>query len=101
MKKYYTRACNFFYGKYSVNLVNQKKTLPLNNNNEISFNKIEIITRESKKIIDLNKIKKLPKLLRAKINKDLKIIIKKKKKFFKFKFQKNSKYNGCTKYNTR
>ena len=40
MKKYYTRACNFYYGKKSLKLVNQKKTLPLNGNKEISFNKI-------------------------------------------------------------
>ena len=49
MKKYYTRACNFFYGKSSVKLVNQKKTFPLRGNKEISFNKIEIISRDSKK----------------------------------------------------
>ena len=49
MKKYYTRACNFVYGKLSVKLVNQKKTLPLNGSKEISFSHIEIISRDSKK----------------------------------------------------
>ena len=78
MKKHYTRACNFFYGKSSVKLVNQKKALPLNGNKDISFSQVEIISRVSKKIINIKDIKKLPKLLREKINKDLKIIIKKK-----------------------
>jgi len=45
MKKYYTRACNFVYGKLSVKLVNQKKNLPLNGNKEISFSQIEIISK--------------------------------------------------------
>ena len=48
MEKYYTRVCNFYYGKLSTKLVEQKKTLPLNGNKEISFNKIEIISRKSK-----------------------------------------------------
>ena len=81
MKKYYTRVCNFVYGKSSVKLVNQKKNLPLNGNKEISFSQIEIISRVSKKIINIKDIKKLPKSLREKINKDLKIIIKKNKIF--------------------
>ena len=79
MKKYYTRVCNFAYGKSSIKLVNKKINIPLNGNKELSFGQIEIITRDSKKIIDLKNIKKLPKSLREKISKDLKIIIKKKK----------------------
>jgi len=88
MKKYYTRVCNFVYGKSSVKLVNNKKNLPLNGNKKISFSQIEIITRNSKKIIDLKDIKKLSKSLRAKIGKDLKIIIKKNKNFSKLNFKK-------------
>ena len=87
MKKYYTRACNFFYGKSSIKLVNQKKTLPLNGNKEISFSKIEIISRESKKVIALNNIKKLPKKLKQKIQNDIKIIVKKNKNFSKLNFK--------------
>ena len=79
MKKYYTRVCNFAYGKSSIKLVREKKNLPLNGNKEFSFNQIEIITRDSRKIIDLKNIKKLSKLLREKIDKDFKIITKKKK----------------------
>ena len=88
MKKYYTRVCNFAYGKPSINLVSKKINLPLNGNNKFSFSKIEIITRESKKKIDLKDIKKLPKLLREKIDKDLKIITKKKNNFSKLNFKK-------------
>jgi dihydropteroate synthase len=63
MKKYYTRVCNFAYGKSSLKLVNNKKNLPLRGNKEFSFSQIEIITRDSKKLIDLENINKLPKLL--------------------------------------
>ena len=49
MQRYYTRVCNFYYGKHSKNLVNQNKTISLNKIKEISFDQIEIITRKSKK----------------------------------------------------
>ena len=88
MKKYYTRVCNFVYGKSSIKLVKKKKTLPLNGNKEFSFSQIEIITRDSKKKIDLKDIKKLPKSLREKIDKDLKIITKKNNNFSKLNFKK-------------
>jgi len=88
MKKYYTRACNFVYGKLSVRLVNQKINLPLNGVKEISFNQIEIISRDVKKIINIKDIKKLSKPLREKINKDLKIIIKKNSNFSNLNFKK-------------
>jgi len=88
MKKYYTRVCNFAYGKSSIKLVKKKKNLPLNGNKEFSFSQIEIITRDSKKKIDLKDIKKLPKLLRKKIDKELKIITKKNNNFSKLNFKK-------------
>jgi dihydropteroate synthase len=88
MKKYYTRVCNFSYGRLSIKLINKKKNLPLNGNKEFSFSQIEIITRESKKIINLNDVKKLPKLLREKISNDLKTIIKKNNNFSKLNFKK-------------
>jgi dihydropteroate synthase len=88
MKKYYTRVCNFAYGKSSINLVNKKKNIPLNGNKELSFGQIEIITRDSKKIIDLKDIKRLPKSLREKIGKDLKIIKKKNRNFSNLNFKK-------------
>jgi dihydropteroate synthase len=88
MKKHYTRACNFFYGKSSVKLVNQKKNLPLNGNKEISFNQIEIISRDFKKIISINSVKNLSKLLRKKVDQDLETIIKKNINFSNLNFKK-------------
>jgi dihydropteroate synthase len=94
MKRYYTRACNFFYGKLSVKLVNQKKTFPLCGNKEISFNKIEIISRDSRKKIFFKDIKKLPQLLKKKIKNDIKVIIKKNKNFSDLNFKKNPNIMG-------
>ena len=94
MKKYYTRACNFHYGKLSIKLVNSKKSLPLNGNKEISFNKVEIISRKIKKLIEIKDIKKLPISLRNKINKDLKNITKKNKNFSNLHFKKNPNIMG-------
>ena len=88
MIKYYTRVCNFAYGKSSIELVRKKKNFPLNGNKKISFGQIEILTRTSIKIIELKDIKKLPKLLKEKINKDLKIIVKKNKNFSSLNFNK-------------
>ena len=78
MSRYYTRACNFYYGLKSKTLVKKKKTLPLNGNSEISFDKIEIISRKSSKTINLNEIHKLPISLKKKIKKDIKKISLKK-----------------------
>ena len=94
MKKYYTRACNFFYGKLSVQLVNQKKTFPLRGNKEISFDKIEIISQDTKKTISLKDIKKLPQKLKKKIENDIKTIIKKDKNFSNLNFKKNPNIMG-------
>ena len=87
MSRYYTRVCNFYYGKYSKELVNKKKTIPLNEIKEISFNQIEILTRKSKKRIFIDKIKFLPKSIKKKINFDLKKIRKKKNNFSNFNFK--------------
>jgi len=86
MPRYYTRVCNFYYGKQSKILVKEKKSLPLHNIKEISYDQIEIITRKSKKIISINQINKLPKFLKKKINSDLKKINSKKKGFCNLKF---------------
>ena len=79
MSRYYTRVCNFFYGSKSKSLVKQKKTLPLNGNKEISFDKIEIISRKTKKKISIKKINNLPNQIKRIVKKDIKLIIKKKK----------------------
>ena len=88
MKKYYTRVCNFYYGSNSIKLVNQKNTLPLKGNKEISFDQIEIISRDSKKKIHFKDIKKLSIHLKNKINNDLKIITQKNKNFSNLNFNK-------------
>ena len=81
MSRNYTRVCNLYYGNSSKKLVNRSKTIPLNGIKEISFDQIEIITRNSKKKIFVNQIKYLPKLIKRKINSDLKKIKSKKKIF--------------------
>ena len=88
MPRYYTRACNFYYGKESKTLVNKKKTLPLNNNKEISFDKIEILSRKSNKKISIHELNRLPKYLRNQISLDLKNIVSKKKNFANLNFRK-------------
>jgi Dihydropteroate synthase and related enzymes len=81
-------VCNFYYGNHSKKLVNKKKSIPLNGIEEISFDQIEIITRNSKKKIFINQINYLPKLLKAKVNLDLKKIKSKKKNFSNLNFKK-------------
>jgi len=85
MKKYYTRACNFYYGIFSKKLVKKKLSLPLCGNDSISFDKIEIFSRDKKnitsKIISLKKINTLPVLMKKEVYFDIKKIILKRKFF--------------------
>jgi len=78
MRKYYTRACNFFYGPISKNLIKKKLSIPLCGDTSISFNQIEIFTRDRKKvkskIINIKDINKLPSKVRKKISADIKKI---------------------------
>ena len=112
MKKYYTRACNFFYGTISKELVKKKLTLPLCGNRKISFNKIEIFTRENKKIvskiINIEEINTQNKYLKKKIKSDIKKITLKRKFFNEIKimgilnmtpdsFSDGGKYNKSNK----
>ena len=78
MIKYYTRACNFYYGTVSKTYITKKKSIPLNGRNYISFDKIEIIDRKTTKIINLKYVSKLPNKLKNKVNRYLKNIKKKK-----------------------
>ena len=94
MIRYYTRACNFYYGTESKNLVSKKKSIPLSQNKVISFDHIEIISRKYKKIISINEIKYLPKKIKSKIISDLKNIKSKKKNFSNFNFKKNPNILG-------
>ena len=88
MQRYYTRVCNFYYGSVSRYLIKKKKSIPLGNNKEISFDQIELISRNSRKKIPLKKLNSLPKSQIKKIKFDLKKISSKKKNFSKFNFSK-------------
>ena len=79
MKKYYTRACNFYYNKTSREKVKKNISLPVNGNKSISFDTIEIITRTNIKKINIRSIKKLPLKIQKKILIDLDNISKAKK----------------------
>ena len=88
MARYYTRACNFYYGDQSKILVNKKRAIPLHQIKEISFDHIEIITKKSKKKISISQIKYLPNDLKKKIYLDIKKIKSKKKNFSNLEFKK-------------
>ena len=79
MIKYYTRPCNFYYGKSSIRKVKKKLSIPLHGNNLISFDTIEIISRKNKKIINIQSIKNQSKEIKKKILLDIRKISKKKK----------------------
>ena len=83
MTKYYTRACNFYYGKLSKKLVQNKKTVPLGGNREISFDKLEIFSRNknriSSQIISIKKLRLLSKKVKTKVVEDIKKISLKRK----------------------
>ena len=87
MNKYYTRACNFKYGSIANKLIKNKQALPLCGNKNISFEDIEIITRDKNKIfskvINFKKINILNKNQKKKVKEDLKKIISKRKNFLK------------------
>ncbi len=66
MQRYYTRVCNFYYGTKSKKLVKEKKAIPIGGNKEISFDKVEIITRRSKRILSIQDIKNLSNSIKKK-----------------------------------
>ena len=78
MSKYYTRACNFYYGKTSLEMLKKKKAFPLHGNKELSFDTVEILSRKKKRKININIINSLSFGLKKKIKEDLKKITKKK-----------------------
>ena len=85
MIKYYTRACNFYYGNIAKDLIKKKKALPLCGNQNIAFDKIELIKRNhnkvDSKILTINNIKNFNIPLKKKINLDLNNITKRRKNF--------------------
>ena len=87
MRKYYTRPCNFYYGKNARRLIYLKKALPLNGKPNIAFDQIEIFSRHKKKIksnlIYFKNIKKLTQAVKRVVTKDLKNIVSKRNNFLK------------------
>ena len=79
MIKYYTRACNFYYGPISLEKVKKKQSIPLNGNRFISFDTIEILTRKNITRINIKEVNKIKNTIKKKILLDLKKISKKKK----------------------
>ena len=80
MRKYYTRACNFYYGTKAKNLIQKKLALPLCGNKNIAFDNIEILSRGKKeKLITIKHIEKLPNQIKKIVLKDLKKIVAKRK----------------------
>ncbi len=73
MIKYYTRACNFYYGSQSLQKIKKKLSLPLNGNNYLSFDSIELINRQTKKIIHIKDINKQKNYIRKIILENLKV----------------------------
>ena len=87
MVKYYTRACNFYYGTRAKILIKKRKALPLCGNKQICFDSVEIFIRKNKKIsskiVSLSNLKNLNITQVKKVKKDLKKITSKRKNFLK------------------
>ncbi len=79
MPKYYTRVCNFYFGKLSLEKIRNKQSLPLHGNPSISFDSLELINNKKKKIISLDKISNLKGDIKKKVKKDIDLITKRKK----------------------
>ena len=87
MRKYYTRACNFYHGRAAISLIKSNKAFPLNGKKNIAFDKIEIFIRNKRKVtnnfIHIKDIKKLNKKIKKIVKFDLKKIVSKRKNFLK------------------
>ena len=79
MNKYYTRACNFYYGRNARLLIKKKTALPLCGNKDIAFDKVEIFVRKNNKvlskIINIKNINSLGLSFKKKVKQDLKKIV--------------------------
>ena len=94
MLRYYTRVCNFYYGTNSKLLVKEKKTLPLNGSDNISFDRIEIISRKSIREISIKDIDSLPIQIKNIVKYDIELVTKQKKKFLNLNFRDIPKIMG-------
>ena len=80
MRKYYTRACNFYHGLKAQNLIKKKLAFPLCGNKLLAFDHIEILSRHRKtKLIHIKKINTLKKKLKKIIQIDIKKIVNRRK----------------------
>tara|TARA_A100001037_G_scaffold300794_1_gene329013 strand:- start:373 stop:1437 length:1065 start_codon:yes stop_codon:yes gene_type:complete len=87
MVKYYTRACNFYYGNHAKLLIKKKIALPLCGKNNLAFDCIEFFARKNRRVkskkIFLKNLKKLSNFEYKLIKKDLVKISSKRKNFLK------------------
>ena len=87
MRKYYTRACNFYHGRAATSLIKTNKAFPLNGKKDIAFDKLEIFSREKGKVktrlINIKDINTLNKNIKKIIKYDLTKIISRRKNFLK------------------
>ena len=93
MRKYYTRPCNFYYGKQAKKLIKNKKALSLAGNPNIAFDQVEIFQRKNKKLTisnfySLDSIQSLNAEKRKLIKNDLKTITSKRKNILNLQFDK-------------
>ena len=91
MRTYYTRECNFYYGKIAKNLILNKKALPLNSRKDIAFDQIEIFRRKKNQVTKSNfysikEIKKLDGQMLLEVDEDIKNITLKKQSILGLKF---------------
>jgi len=93
MRKYYTRACNFYYGETAKNLISNNKALPLNSRQNVAFDQIEIFQRKQNQVVEgkfcsITEIKNLDKEILPEIEKDIKNITLERKSILGLKFDK-------------
>mgnify|MGYP001333254764 CR=1 FL=1 len=90
MEKYYTRACNFYYGNKAKNLIINKKALPLNSRQDIAFDQVEIFQRKNNtvkvEIFHIDEIKNLNKVVLSEIERDVENIVAERKSISGLKF---------------
>tara|TARA_B110000881_G_C18340436_1_gene396234 strand:- start:180 stop:485 length:306 start_codon:yes stop_codon:yes gene_type:complete len=101
MRKYYTRACNFYYGTNARNLIKKKLALSLCGNKNIAFDNIEILSRDRKaKLHHIKNIKTLPYKIKRIVLTDIIKITSKKKKFKQIYKYRRSINHGSIKFDT-
>ena len=87
MIKYYTRACNFYYGTLAKKLIKKNLALPLCGSKSTAFDSLEIFLRKNNfvksKIINIKQLNTLSKKEKLSVKKDLQKIISKRRNFLK------------------